>query len=338
MNWTQDINLLFEPLRELARHGGERAVQQVLSEGSPELTDTEYDNWNGGTTYYTMSISVPVATYAANENQLESIETKILERVKNLQRSETHDFISKVVVQPSFSLGPRTVLPSEVRFWIPGHFRLFISHITADKDRATRLKRYLSDYAVSCFIAHEDIEPTKEWHNEIEKALFSMDGMAAILTEGFPKSKWTDQEVGVALGRGIAVLPIRSDLDPYGLMGKYQGIQGGNRSLSDVGDTILATLLKNSKTRQRFVACLIEQLLASSNSFDAFLKLEALERADDIAAEELSRVQEQAGANAILRDDAQIREKLNALLQKHGADPVKIKVDAGKPNDDDIPF
>lgn len=121
MRWTEDINVLFEPLRELSQHGSDRDVQEVLNNGAPELTDTEYDNWNGGTTYYTMSINVPVQTYAANEGDIEDIENRILERVKKLQRSETHDFISRVVIQPSFALGPRIVSTNEARFWTPGH-------------------------------------------------------------------------------------------------------------------------------------------------------------------------------------------------------------------------
>jgi TIR domain len=290
MNWIKDVNLLFGPLRELSRFRNEPAVGQILEEGSPELTQSEYDKWNGGTTYYTLSVNVPVATYAAIESQLEDVEKKLLERVKHLQRANTHDFISNVVIQPSFALGPRVLSGAEVPFWSPGHFRLFISHITVDKIRAAKVKNYLSDFAISCFVAHEDIEPTKEWHDEIEKALFSMDAMIAILSVDFPVSKWTDQEVGVALGRGIAVIPIRYGLDPYGLLGKYQGFQAVSRSVGQVGEGILGILLKHSKTRRRIVACLVEQLLASSSSFDAFLKLEALEKAEEIGQEELSRM------------------------------------------------
>jgi hypothetical protein len=42
-------------------------------------------------------------------------------------------------------------------------FRLFISHISEDKRRATRLKECLAPYAISAFVAHEDIFPTLEW-------------------------------------------------------------------------------------------------------------------------------------------------------------------------------
>ena len=93
----------------------------------------------------------------------------------------------------------RVVASSETPFWLPGHFKLFLSHLNEDKLRANKLKNILRPYAIACFVAHEDIEPAKEWQIEIEKALFSMDALAAVLTAAFHESKWTDQEVGVQL-------------------------------------------------------------------------------------------------------------------------------------------
>ena len=54
-------------------------------------------------------------------------------------------------------------------------FRLFISHISENKHQATRLKECLAPYAISAFVAHEDILPTLEWQPEVERALYFMD-------------------------------------------------------------------------------------------------------------------------------------------------------------------
>ena len=56
-----------------------------------------------------------------------------------------------------------------------------------------------------------------------------MDALIAILTPGFNESKWTDQEIGVAIGRKVPIVPIRIGLDPYGFIGKYQALQGAGR-------------------------------------------------------------------------------------------------------------
>jgi hypothetical protein len=66
--------------------------------------------------------------------------------------------------------------------------KLFISHISKDKDKATRLKTCLAPYAIDGFVAHEDIHPTLEWQTEIERALFSMDALVAVHTVGFSQS------------------------------------------------------------------------------------------------------------------------------------------------------
>ena len=70
-------------------------------------------------------------------------------------------------------------------------FRLFISHIAKDKDKATRLRDCLAPYHISGFVAHQDIQPTAEWQIEIERALINMDAFLAIHTAGFSQSFWT---------------------------------------------------------------------------------------------------------------------------------------------------
>ena len=52
-----------------------------------------------------------------------------------------------------------------------------------------------------------------------------MDAMAAVLMSGFQGANWTDQEVGIAVERGILVVPVIRGLNPYGFIAKYQGLQ-----------------------------------------------------------------------------------------------------------------
>jgi hypothetical protein len=210
--------------------------------------------------------------------------------------------------------------------------------LSADKLRATNLKLALKRFAISCFIAHEDIEPTKQWQEEIEKALSSMDGLIAILTDKFPESKWTDQEVGVALGRSVTVIPVRAGIDPYGLMGKYQGIPSVGRSVSEVAQAVVSALLTHAKARVQYVPCLVEQLLAASDRASADAKMDILEKSDDIGNEQLARIQENAAANAILHDDAAVLSRIDILLSRHGMDPVKRKQASAPLPSDDIPF
>lgn len=63
--------------------------------------------------------------------------------------------------------------------------------------------------------------------------------LLALLTEDFSQSKWADQEVGVAIGRGVHVIPVRMGKDLYGFMERYQAISGSLES-SDIENELLA--------------------------------------------------------------------------------------------------
>jgi len=110
------------------------------------------------------------------------------------------------------------------------HFRLFISHISKNKEAATRLKEALAPHTILGFVAHEDIHPTLAWQDEIERALHTMDAFVAVHTPGFKDSVWTQQEIGFALGRGTKVISFKMGEDPTGFIGKHQALARQGRS------------------------------------------------------------------------------------------------------------
>ena len=90
----------------------------------------------------------------------------------------------------------------------------------------------------------------KEWIPEIEQALFSMDILVALLTGGFRESDWTDQEIGVAIGRRTPIIPVHLGKDPYGFIGKYQAIVGRGKESCDIANDILLLLLASDDMRE----------------------------------------------------------------------------------------
>jgi hypothetical protein len=338
MHWTKDISLLFDPLRDLARFGPDDAVRRVLTEGTPELREGDYDNWNGGATRYTLLLHVPIHVYAEVEGTIEAIEAEISKKVERLQRQETNDFISQVIVNPTAATSGRVVPARESGFWSPGHFRLFISHLSKDKRSAGNLKDSLASSGISAFVAHEDIKPTEEWQDEIEKSLSSMDALAAILSPGFRDSNWTDQEVGMALGRGVLVVPVRYGIDPYGLIGKYQGIPALGKSLATVTKSVFHALLHHRQTRARLVSCLIEQFLVCGSKDAILAKLNLLCCADEIRPEQLASIRDKIANSDYLAQDKDVLDRANKVLAKHGAEPVTIAITAPASAGDDIPF
>lgn len=138
------------------------------------------------------------------------------------------------------------------RFWKDSsRFRLFISHLAKDKDKATRLKGTLEYYSISSFVAHEDIHPTLEWQTEIERGLYAMDAMVAIHTKGFSVSFWTQQEIGFALGRNIKVISLKMGENPTGFISKHQALTRRNRKAEKIAAEINDLLQTDSRTKQR---------------------------------------------------------------------------------------
>ncbi len=130
-------------------------------------------------------------------------------------------------------------------------FRLFISHIAKDKDKATRLRDCLSPYYISGFVAHQDIQPTAEWQIEIERALINMDAFLAIHTAGFSQSFWAQQEVGFAVGRGVKIISLKMDEDPTGFISKRQALSRLNRSADEIAKEVNTLLLQDEATASR---------------------------------------------------------------------------------------
>ncbi len=131
------------------------------------------------------------------------------------------------------------------------HFKLFISHISKDKTKATRLKECLAPYKIAGFVAHEDITPTLEWQTEIERGLYTMDGFLAMHTVGFKESFWCQQEVGFAVGRGTKVISLKMGEDPTGFIGKHQALPRRDRRAEDIAKEIDAILAEDPRTKDR---------------------------------------------------------------------------------------
>jgi AraC-like DNA-binding protein len=154
-------------------------------------------------------------------------------------------------------------------FWRPDHFRLFVSHVGVHKGRASALEEALVPFNISCFVAHVDIEPAREWVDEIVAALRSADALVALLTSDFHGSRWTDQEVGFLMGRDKLVVAVQLDaVDPYGFMGLLQAISGASLESHELASALFAVLSKHVSTRGRIAQAVVAGL-ASSRTFTA---------------------------------------------------------------------
>lgn len=130
--------------------------------------------------------------------------------------------------------------------WRPGRYRLFASHSSEDKRLVGDVRRALDPLGIDLFVAHDNIDPGDEWIEALKSALATCHGVSAFLTPDFRESKWTDQEVGIAFGRNVTILPhkLHDDVSPYGFIGKFQALR--ERTPEKIADEIFSVLLDSA--------------------------------------------------------------------------------------------
>lgn len=161
-------------------------------------------------------------------------------------------------------------------FWKEGFLKLFVSHLSENKARMSAMKNEFDKWGISAFIAHEDIEPSREWRNEVEAALETMDVMVAVVQPGFRESDWCCQEVGYALGRKVDIIPLRAGMDPFGFFGKYQGIQIKGKTPMKASTDVINSLLKKPKHRTKLLQS-IGKAFSSLKSDDKISNIKLLD-------------------------------------------------------------
>lgn len=130
--------------------------------------------------------------------------------------------------------------------------RLFISHISKHKHRAHRLKEALAPFGVAAFVAHDDIRPTRQWREEILKALNTMDAFVAVLTKGFAESVWCNQEVGFAIAARTKTISFKMEEDPPGFLGDAQALPWRKGKMAeDIASEIYDLLASDPSTNAR---------------------------------------------------------------------------------------
>lgn len=243
---------------------------------------------------------------------------------------------AEVTIRPNSNIQATLFESGDYQGWRNGYFRMFISHITSKKKQASRLKAVLEDYGITSFVAHEDINPTKEWQKEIQRALNSMDCMSAMLYDGFHQSNWCDQEVGIALGRNITVLPLLPNGDPYGFLGEYQGIKIKGMFPDELAKKTFEILCDNTNTRSKYLTCLTNLLLSSSSKKDAMKWLNLIEEISNTDTDFWKNIQTHVNDNNILLEKEVLDRLNNQFVLKDI--PTIVKHIAITTDENELPF
>mgnify|MGYP001275840699 CR=1 FL=1 len=260
----RNIEHYLAALSKLYAQEDKRLKQEIIVNAQVSVHEVwSHDNWNGGTYGHALYLILPESLYLSMVRQKDALQREIkndLNKIHNVQ----NEFIEEVFFEmqqleeqdwrreSGLLISKKRFTPPETstRIWGDHGYRVFLSHKVEVKKETAELKSRLSVYGVTCFVAHEDIHPTRTWQDEIENALNSMDAFVALMTVGFHDSLWTDQEVGFALCQGVPIIAVRLGKDPYGFIGKFQAL---TCDWKDAASEIVKLLIKQPRMVDSYI-------------------------------------------------------------------------------------
>lgn len=334
MNLKKYLEEIIPTVKDLLSLEGKKTESELLKLSNMEYIEN-YDDF--GNDFDEVIINIQTEKYVALKKQYKEIVE--LERVicnAFLDATKGKRTPNSVTIRPNSNVQATLFESGEYQGWRNGYFRMFISHVSSKKTQASSLKTALEEYGITSFVAHEDINPTNEWQKEIEKALNSMHCMSAMIYEGFHESDWCDQEVGVALGRNVTILPLIIDMDPYGFLGKYQGIKIKGKFPPALAKEIFDILCDNSNTRPQYLTCLTNIFLSSNNVNDANKWLSLIETVPNTDPDFWRNIHSHVKDNEVL-NNPDIMSRLNIQFEQRNIPTLSANVTIIN-NSDDLPF
>ena len=204
----------------------------------------------------------------------------------------------------------------EPPFWRKGMLRLFVTHLAIHRDFAAELQTELLSFGISCFVAHNDIEPTQEWQAQIETALATCEALIALLHKNFNLSDWTDQEIGFAMGRGVPAFSVRFGQDPYGFIGRFQAFNGNGKTPAALARELFDAYRTNKQTQRRMSEVLVGLFEESGSFAEAKARIGYLEHLDQWEPSFSTRIRSATQTNSQVSGSWGVPERVAALVKK----------------------
>ncbi len=316
-----NVDSIIATLASLYRHQQKTMLVKIIEGARASIEETEYDNWNGGTYYYTLYLDISIELFASIESNLSKYEKEIESKLQVVLRGMGSQVLNNVVIrplpidQPSAELSRLITDENLTRIWGDANLlKVFIGHQHENKTEAVNLKKQLSKYKIEAFVAHEDIEPTLPWQREIKLALSTMDVFLALLTSHFRESKWTDHEVGFAVAKGVLIIHVRDGLDPYGFISETQSLSVPIESSENMAIEVVKILQKSPSTKVKMREALfiaLEDSYGHSIACKIMKRIESLE--GGVTKEEIQRIREASNKNEWVKDAYTVKEFLEKI-------------------------
>lgn len=193
----------------------------------------------------------------------------------------------------------------------------FMSYQTEDRFMAAAVAKLLMSLGVGCFMAHEHIDVSTQWRDEILRQIGLADLFVPILSQRYYASIWCKQESGIAAFRGMTIIPLSMDGSiPMGAINHIQSTRIENDRPT------LQQLLPGVASRDvSFAINGATKILEQSGNFRAAeanfeLILPYLPRATDVQVVNLLKASERNGQ--ICHAALCARNYLPPLMRSHG--------------------
>lgn len=200
-----------------------------------------------------------------------------------------------------------------------GFLHLFISHVHTVKGTVSEISRELLDYGIEGFVAHVDIKPSQEWLSTIEAGLRTSDAAVAYMTENFPSSQWTDQEMGFVFAQDKLIVPIEAGQLPYGFVSRYQAITGASgKSPAEIAQLIFNVLVAHERTAEQMSDALIAALVQSTSfrtSIDVSKRIN--NHVTNWNADRLQAIEQARNENDQVYIPVGVADRIDAILERH---------------------
>lgn len=136
---------------------------------------------------------------------------------------------------------------------------VFISHAQSDLPLAEYQHRHLSQEGLSVYLASVAMRPGKRWQQSILDNLRSLTWVICLASKAACESPWVMQEMGVAVGTNMKLVPIVWDVTPNSLPGwmqQYQAVNLGGASQEEAKAEIVRIFDAIKSDKQKGLAIL----------------------------------------------------------------------------------
>lgn len=195
--------------------------------------------------------------------------------------------------------------------------QIFLSYSTKDKEIAGQIKKGLEGLGLEVFLAHQDIRPSVAWMDEIVRNLRGCDVFIPLLTKHFRRSKWTDQETGMAVVESKTIVPLKAGIDPHGFLGRYQWLRFKTDDVQKSCEDIVLSIKDNKHLKSKVQNSYIRSFLNSRSFVEANEKSEILEKMGPYERKQINKIALGSLANSQILGGYDAKPKIKAILEKN---------------------